>query len=77
MNIDTGEITFIKDGEQFPENCIPIDTDDMTDKQKETLKVELADHTSVLGKLRGDHAKNKARRKKSRADRKRNRQARK
>lgn len=55
MNTETGEIRnfypneleeFLKNNEEWNK----INSDDMTDKQKETKQVSLKDHKSVLGK---------------------------
>lgn len=62
MNLDTGEIEYFENEEELKkrqkqlqelgQELTPIDESDMTEKQKETLKVSPFDNRSILGKKR-------------------------
>lgn len=62
MNVETGEIIRFKDEEELKkyitendlssDSLIPVNESDMTNKQKEALRVSLNDNRSLLGKKR-------------------------
>ena len=52
MNVDTGQIVKLIEGQEIPDNFIPIDLEDATEKQRKEMKVDLQDDTSILGKKR-------------------------
>ena len=50
MNKFTGEIKKFLEGDLIPDEYIPIDLAQATQKQKDEMQVSLKDHTSILGK---------------------------
>jgi hypothetical protein len=52
MNIDTGELRYLEEGEKPKDNEIPVLMEDATDLQKRLMRVSPHDNRSTLGKAR-------------------------
>lgn len=51
MNVNTGELRFLKENEEPNSEEVLIEERFLTDKQKEEKRVSIKDHTSKAGKI--------------------------
>lgn len=57
MNADIGMLRYLEEGEKLLERELGLRTEDLTEKQEETMQVSLQDNRSKAGKKRVAYVK--------------------